>query len=519
MTRLILPFSVALLTFGCSEYDLAAKPRPEVVPLPDIVVSPQAIQFSELSNDEQEVKSFVVENIGEAILLVDDIEVVAGSSSFTILTERIAFSLEPGDRKTIDVAFSPAGGENFGSIEVRSDDPDTPMVPVDLLGFGALPELVITPQHFTFHNTPIPCGDSVEIELANAGNEVLVISDLEYSSGGLLTLDAAGLDLPLELAPGEATYVNVHFAAVQAGADTGVLAVTSNDPRGVVQADQNGEGAYDNLMAEDFTEPGVPPVDVMFLIDQSCSMSHDNVDDIEQGIPSFVYELQNVADWQLIQVTQDNGCSNHGVLDSTMNSTGVISDLIREAFNNTWGHNYQTEALLQLASMALAQTGPGQCNAGFLRPGALLHIIVASDEREQSGVHWSNWVADYQSYVSAPDLVKVSAIADLNRRCGDNSGPGGYLEAANATGGATLDICNPHWGAQLTDIASEVLAGIRTYNLAQPAHANSIEVLVNGVPASDWEYNAAHNSVTINSPPIGEGDLVEVNYGVAGECN
>ena len=43
-----------------------------------------------------------------------------------------------------------------------------------------------------------------------------------------------------------------------------------------------------------------------------------------------------------------------------------------------------TEALMVTAAAAVSQVGPGDCNDGFIRPEALLHVVVVSDEVDQS---------------------------------------------------------------------------------------------------------------------------------------
>lgn len=508
----------ALFATGCSEFNLSNKTGPDAGAVPDIFVDPPALTYGRLATGDEEIQTFTVQNIGAATLNVSDI-VIGSGLAFTVLGPETVFDLEPSETMSVDVAFTPMGAdENFGQVLVLSDDPDTPEAPVDLLGLGAVPELKITPDSYVFADTFIPCGAFVDLTLENVGSENLVISDLAYRSGGLLTLDDSALrpQLPVTLAPGETRQVRVNFQAVTAGSDTGMLEVTSNDPRGVVTADQNGEGAYADENTEVFTEPGIPSVDVMMLIDQSGSMESDNQDDITNGIPPFLAELQNVSDWQLLQVTDLDGCGNGGILTPT--TPGADSLLINNAFPGVppFGGNYfLTESLLQLASLALEQMDPGECNAGFLRPGSLLHIIVMSDEPEQSGQSYLHWLGDYGSYVPSPDFVKVSAVVDINNNCG--LGGAGYIEAANATGGAVLNICNSNWGSQLSNIASEVLAGIRTYNLAEPADPNTVVVTVNGTPTSDISVNG--DSVTINSPPVGEGDVVEITYAVLAECN
>ncbi|MEQ1506595.1 MAG: choice-of-anchor D domain-containing protein [Myxococcota bacterium] len=502
---------------GCSEYEVKPGGDPVAGAAPEILVDPGSLTFGQLATGEQEVQTFSVKNVGNATLNVSDV-VIGSGIAFTILGPETTFDLEPEESTTVDVAFSPMGAnENFGQALVMSDDLINPQAPVDLLGLGAVPELKIEPPTYVFGDTFVPCGASIDLTLSNVGSEDLRIDSLDYRSGGLLTLDATAVqsELPLTLAPGEQRVVTVYFTPTTIGSDTGVLDVTSNDPRGVVSADQNGEGAYSDENTEVFTEPGIPPVDVMMLIDHSCSMSENNTDDVESGIPLFVNELTTVADWQMIEVTQNDGCANGGLITpATPNPAQLLID-------HAWDGpqtSQLTEALLELASIALDQTGPGGCNAGFLRPGALLHIVVMSDEKDHSGHPADYWLADYQQHASSPDYVKVSAIADINVNCGDGTGAKGYEEAADLSGGSKLNICNANWGANFGDIASGVLAGIRTYNLSDPAVPETVVVTVNGVPATDFDYTPGTNSVTINEPPVGEGDLVEVTYSVLATC-
>ena len=187
-----------------------------------------------------------------------------------------------------------------------------------------------------------------------------------------------------------------------------------------------------------------------------------------------------------------------------------------------------SEQLLKHAEKALSLTDPGECNEGFLRQGASLHIIVASDEAEQSmplqgpQATANHWIAEYESYVTHPDYVTVSGIINVNSDdvcSGGNGGsPDGYEEAINDTSGVALDICQAGWGSQMTDIAAAAVEGIRVYNLTEDAVPGTLTVLVNGVEAIDWVFSDATNSVTINEPLIGEGDIVEIGYGVHAEC-
>ncbi|MEM6927523.1 MAG: hypothetical protein AAF602_11380, partial [Myxococcota bacterium] len=161
------------------------------------------------------------------------------------------------------------------------------------------------------------------------------------------------------------------------------------------------------------------------------------------------------------------------------------------------------------------------CNHGFLREGSLLHIIVASDEREQSNIAWQTHVNRFEAFVADPDLLRISAIVDQfpNPPCADNGqGNDGYFQAANATNGAVVDICTSNWGNQLPDLAENVLEGVRSYNLANRAVGASIEVEVNGVSTSSFSYTDEARTVTVLDPPIGGGDEVSITYAIASNC-
>jgi hypothetical protein len=521
MNRFVGWTSALWLAAACSETGLNGEKAPEVVPQPDILLDPPDLVFGELSDGEEEIQTFTVTNIGDAGLDVSDI-IIGNGIAFEVLGPDFEFTLASGEDRTVDVRFTPMGAdENYGAVAVLSNDPDSPEAFVNLLGFGLVPELQITPSSHNFSDAFIPCGVSQEIELKNVGDVDLIIDDFTYRSGGSLRIiDEAAAHSQLRgltLEPGDATTIWVEFTPTTSAADTGVLEVSSNDPRGIVTADQNGEGAFLATNTETFTTPGIPPVDVIVTIDQSCSMEDDNVDDVQNGFPGFIAELQNVADWQLILVTEGDGCATGGVLDS--NTPNAETLLVNNAFPPGNPDYTTTEALLKLTDRALSKTGPGGCNEGFLRPGALLHAVTLSDESEQSGQSGAYWVGQLENYVTDPNLLKISGVLDLNRNCGDGSGPGGYEEAVDLTGGSKLNICNANWGAQFTDIASDILAGLNVYNLTDPADAETIEVLVNGVVTTDIEYVEATQSLTINSPSIGDGDTVTVNYNILATCS
>ena len=105
---------------------------------------------------------------------------------------------------------------------------------------------------------------------------------------------------------------------------------------------------------------------------------------------TFITELNTYStDWQIIVANQDNGCNQtSGVLRPTDSDYVTRFQSAVSAGGGWW-----TEAGLTITSQAVEMTDPGECNQGFLRSDAMLHIIMVSDESEQSTSSW-NWYAD-----------------------------------------------------------------------------------------------------------------------------
>lgn len=500
---------------GCNQPRIGAFPPVERAGVPDLVVEPAHLDFGERRAEEDTIRKVTLTNISQAPVDVSELRLSSGDA-FRVLGDT-AFRVNAESSVEVEIAFTPLDpDENVGELIVVSDDPDSPEIPVSLSGFGMLPSLEISPVYHVFGDAFVPCGASVDVDLKNVGHETLVIDDFAYESVGFLSMDDRGLRdaLPLSLEPGDVRTVRVDFAAATTAADNGTLTVFSNDPRGQRQADQNGEAVHADIRSQTDVDEAITSVDVMFLIDQSCSMDEDNQDDIDNGTPAFIQELESLADWQLLQVTAEDGCGNGGVLDA---ETQDVADIFVDNAFATPTHS-ETEALLELAAVALDETESGGCNEGFMRPGSLLHIIVASDEEEQSGVSHMDWLQEYAAFAGGQEFVRVSAVVDRETQCGDGTGAGGYLDAAMSTGGVVLDICNAQWGEQMDDLAASIVSDVHTIKLDAPADPMSLEVLVNGQPAVTYSFNEEANTVVITEPLVADGDVVDVTYGVLSDC-
>lgn len=516
--------STAILTvtisamLACSETGVKNTPVTAVLPNPNINVTPPSLEFGTLMSEEIEVQTFTIKSIGEAPLDVTDIT-IEGSTAFTILSQT-AYTLDPEATVEIEVQFSPTEVDNIGFAVVHSDDPDEPETLVQLNGFGTVPELTITPDPYDFGTRFIPCSDEVTLTLENTGGDALTLENIgEVSDGDFVLTDNNAL--PMTLSPGESTTVVVTYTPTIEGNTSGELQVLSNDPRGLVTATQTGAAQYAAFTSDSHTVPTNPPVDILFAVDQSCSMDSISAP-LANNFATFINQIDAATNGWKIGVTNIGthgnpggpaGCFVSGAIENTVpNYQGVFQNDVQAGSDSSGDASY-SEYLMQLVDIALSKTAPGQCNSGFLRPGALLHIVMVTDEPDRSPEPWTYYLNNYEGFVSDPTLLKVSGLV-ANGSCGQLAA---YGPITQATGGETINICAQNWANQLGNLGAASLNGVSNFELNNPADGASIQVTVNGQPRTDWTYDANANEVQFNAPLEG-GDNVFIEYGVAVGC-
>lgn len=505
-----------LLLAGCSDYALEWKADGAGGAQPAIEVEPTRLDFWDVGAGETEVLSFEVHNVGQALLTVSGISSPA-LADFSLVYDGGTFAVEPGDSATVDVVFSPTvADEQTDAVVVASDDPERPTVPVELVGEGRLPWLVVDPERHDFGAVEIPCPAEGEFVLQNVGGEDLEVSAVAVAGDDQVSI-AEGPGTPFVLPPGAYTTVRVALAPAREGDVAAALEVTSNDPRGVVTAEIVAAPAWVGGGEDVFAVEDAPPVDVLFAVDQSASMDDDAVS-LAENFAAFVAAVEAETEgWQAGIATYDDGCFNGGVLSAATNDlAGTV------AVATSLGDDrdiVDDEALFQIVDRALDQTGSGDCNEGFLRAGALLHVVVVSDEPERSPEQasawtWDWWVAAFEARVSAPSRLLISGVVDVDG-CGE--GAENYAEAIAATGGEALSICSGDWAAHVAALAEATTAGLWSYPLSAVPDPATLAVEVDGVAvATGWTWDEAGNAVVFDARP--DGDEVVVRYSLAGSC-
>ena len=206
---------------------------------PNIVINPTFHDFGNVFIGANKVfSSFTVENTGLVDLNITNIY-ITGSADFRInYTTCTNAVLGPNQTCFIDVVFSPSSaGSKTGTLNIDSNDPDTPTLTANLTGNGVLPpDIDVNPLSIDFGNVNVGGSATRTLTISNLGS-----SDLEILYVGGLTLPLSispgqtnpcpsTSSVPFTLAPSQSCTYDITFSPSQAGQVNVQLTINSNDP-------------------------------------------------------------------------------------------------------------------------------------------------------------------------------------------------------------------------------------------------------------------------------------------------
>lgn len=231
-----------------------------------------------------------------------------------------------------------------------------------------------------------------------------------------------------------------------------------------------------------------PSVDILFVIDNSCSMEEEQAY-LAGNFQSFLsYFLVSGLDYHIGVVSTDMNHPNHSgklqarsgyrYIDSeTPNAAQVFAQM---AQLGTLGSGWERGRDAVFTAIDLRRDQPS--NEGFYRHGAALDVIFVSDEDDVSelitraefhqwldGLKWSPEMVTLHSIV-APNLFGDCSVAF--------SVGTEYLASSAYTGGQTFSICETNWEPMLDTLGLEASGLKREYFLTKVPVIDSLEVEV-----------------------------------------
>ncbi|MCA9553820.1 MAG: choice-of-anchor D domain-containing protein [Myxococcales bacterium] len=216
----------------------------EPAPVARIEVAPPSLNFGQVEVGMTSQRNLQISNTGTADLtLTQNITIVPAGAPYTLSNAPASGTvMAPTDSSTFQVTFAPitAGVAPAAELVVTSDDPNTPVVRVPLVGEGVVnqvPNIFVDPNPLAFGQVPRGIRASRSVLVRNDGTAPLILNLVRLTDNaggrfGLPTPPAPGTSL----APGQQLNFSVeYFDNGVVAAYAGMMEIQSNDPGGAEQ--------------------------------------------------------------------------------------------------------------------------------------------------------------------------------------------------------------------------------------------------------------------------------------------
>lgn len=388
---------------------------------------------------------------------------------------------------------------------------------------------------------PVPTGcstDSRIIKIYNNNIRAMAVNAVQATSpfSASLRLGPA----PQEVLPNGSAQIAVRFTPSEAGPRTGTLTATADDGSTLCnEVTLKGEGITGAVADEVFYQAAENPVDILWCMDGSGSMLSKQAE-AAAAAPEFIAALAAAGVDYHIGVaaaaigpyaTQGTTWLAPGWLLAEPGYPKIITTAAPDpgaalaANLGTFLEDIMEESCLESLRLAVGgvYANDPERNAGFLRPGAKLMLVIVSDEDDQSllPVEYYREFFWYMSGVRDPEALSVNVIAGLapetlDPGCFLAREPGErYREFYGITGNGVLaSICGPNWPQLMGDLgrkAASLAAPQTRFRLRNSPLSEPDDVAINGVSVprggeTGWEYHSNANTVVFAPaavPPLG----------------
>ena len=485
-----------------------------------------------------------------------------GANPF-IITGHLPRQIGPGARLPVTVEFHPlTWGPMSGTLTVNYFNPYLMQVAttmVNLSGVGGDSNIEVIPSHLDFglvtagdcasrtervtvYNTGLVdlCITNLELVGPNCDEFIIVNRPVANADGCIVVTRNAPADVELVYEPGNLGEDQCELVFSSDASDTPELHVPLS-----------GTGTADRRQTDEFVQGSGQQVDVLFMIDNSGSMSEEQ-DNLARNISAFISgadQFQN--DFQLGVVNSEADGDTAGHLISTpriirrspqteqqfQDSADVGTDSAQDERGLGSAHKALVDPNAFDSGVACQNDGqcmaPDHCvdgacggaNRGFLRDAAALEIIFLSDEEDQSPGTVNFYVDFFKSIKGfrnearmhthaivgadgngdAAACMSEDGAADAGRR---------YVEVARRTNGTVHSICSNDFGADLRTIGNQAFGLQVQFFLSRPAAPGTVTVEVDGADvAAGWSFDEESNSVAFDEGSVPQpGARLRISY-------
>lgn len=434
--------------------------------------------------------------------------------------------LQPGESHAIELTYAPtAYGNHSATLELDTGDPNSPHLSIPISGASAASQLHVVPSALDFGTVADGCGSGQRVvTVYNTGSNLVTLSSVSLDPATPADFRLFPSTTPLSIPAGGQTQILLDYHGQGLASDFGLLLLQTSESPVPVAVPLSGRADPSGTVVDAFQQ-AARPADVLFVIDNSCSMEEEQ-SSLGSNLSSFLSFAQaQGVDYRIAVTTTDvdpTGAqgsfvgTTRVITPNTPNRDQVFQDNVAQGI-----YGAVAEQGLEAAYRALSDPMINTNNLGFLRPDTMLSVVFISDEEDQSSRPRAFYENFFRNLKGDPTLVTASAIVGTtNPECVSPTGVGDYapryLNVARATGGVTESICSPNWSQALTNIGQAAFGIRRRFPLSSAPVVATLGVRVAGnpLPAGAFSYDAAANAVELLVAPA-VGSPVEVAYSTA----
>jgi hypothetical protein len=541
----------------------------QVLPPCNADIAPTSLNFGVVTPPSTKDLSFKIRNRGTQptdICYISGLELGPGTDPLFTLPngDQEQVEIMPNAEYTVSVRAWPQGQlpptvtRVQGSVVFSISSPTNPAGRVQLETTLAPTCLTVSPADLNFGTVQRDCNSPDKtFQVYNTCSTPVNISSTRWVSASRVATgtgactNAMGCDefvtvaAPANgmLAPGAMRSFQLKYRPYNLGPDTGAFAISATQNGQPVEylVTVRGSGDTMGLNEDVFRQDSKPKADILFVIDNSGSMSEEQAF-LASNFTAFLrYAIANQVDFQIGVTSTDNDAaatggrlipSPAGVKIYRPTTPNLEQQFAAGVVIGTNGS--ATEMCFEPALKALTApliTDPA-ANLGFLRPDAVLAVVCVTDELEQSPAPVAQYVNQFLNIKGAQraNLFSLNAIGPFVQGASctfdfDTLPTGRYSAAVAATNGVRENICTANWATALENLGKTAFGYRDTFFLTgRPESEMNITVTIDGVPLDRtnerggliWEYDSVTNAVRFQPLYVPEpGKAMTVRYQVA----
>lgn len=492
-------------------------------------VSAAQLNFGFVASGDVLERSISFTNTSTTACYVATPRLAAGSSAaFSVVSPTQSLMLAPGASTSITVRLTAPNAATplnvTGTLSLAASSTTTPRVDVPLLATVGTACLVLPSQTWRFGAVAVGCSSGARtLTVANVCTSPITLAALTTTNSAFSVVSpTAGATL----AAGQTAALSMRYQPGGVGLDQATLRLTVTQSG--VDVDYllalDGEGNATGLNTDTFVRPAMERTDVLFVIDDSCSMSDKQVA-LSHVAPAFL-AAANAAqnDFQVSAVDPDDSVLRRStggsfVTPTTPNLSRELAEVLQ------LGTNGLAESCLVPATRALTPPMRHGVNAGFLRADASLAVVCITDARDQSPYSPELYLTQLRTVrgPQRPEQLSYNVIGPFlplapSGCTYDDPDGARHTWVVDGTEGVREEICSADWGPLLDRIGRRIFVeSTFWYPLTRaPDLAGApIDVRVGGqsLGTTGWSYDVVRQRITFSPSYVpAPGNTVSVTY-------